>query len=77
MNVEDLDLLKKNYEFKIKCTGVNVTALLFRPLIFQLLFTCIVTRSIFSLIVRMVSLCLKANAEMVPKIPSCHCMLLM
>ena len=25
----------------------------------------------------MVSLCLKANAEMVPKIPSCHYMLLM
>jgi hypothetical protein len=25
----------------------------------------------------LVSLCLKANAEMVPKIPSCHYMLLM
>ena len=25
----------------------------------------------------LVSLCLKSNAEMVPKIPSCHCMLLM
>jgi len=25
----------------------------------------------------LVSLCLKANAEMVPKIQSCHCMLLM
>jgi hypothetical protein len=25
----------------------------------------------------LVSLCLKANAEMVPKTPSCYCMLLM
>jgi len=34
-------------------------------------------KKLFSLCLTLISLCLKANAEMVPKIPSCHYMLLM